>query len=250
MFRSAALLKTSVHSKKLVANWTPGRRTLFTKHRKNSPHYLLSPIHYEPGYAYPLVVWLHGANSSELELRQVMPQVSVRNFVGVAPRGTIRTSKAQRFYGWQHTVSGVGDACQSVRECLEAAREQFNVHAKRIYIAGYGEGGTMALRVGLEHPELFAGAISLCGRVPRGANAFRRINAARRLPLMLAISPSEDGIAGSQILDDLKLLHSGGFSLELRIYPEDGSLTDLMFSDMNKWIMGQFCPSSVAALEH
>ena len=38
---------------------------------------LFAPIHYEPGYAYPLVVWLHGEGSSERELRQVMPRVSV-----------------------------------------------------------------------------------------------------------------------------------------------------------------------------
>jgi phospholipase/carboxylesterase len=105
----------------------------------------------------------------------------------------------------------------------------------------------MALRVGMEHPELFAGAISLGGRVPRGDNAFRRINAARRLPLMLAVSPCDASFTGSQVMDDLKLLHSGGFSLDLRLYPEGDSLTDVMLSDLDKWIMGRFCPTAVAA---
>jgi phospholipase/carboxylesterase len=244
MFRTPSLAKTSSASKKLVANWTPKRRTLPAQYRVSSPCCVLSPIHYEPGYAYPLVVWLHSANSSELELRQVLPLVSVRNFVGVAPRGTLRTDKTRRVYGWQQTSGDVADACQRVRDCVEIARNQFNIHADRVFVAGYGEGGTMALRVGMEHPEIFAGAISLGGRVPRGSNAFRRINAARRLPLMLSVSPCEQGYAGSQVMDDLKLLHSGGFSLELRLYPEGDSLTDTMLTDLNKWIMEQFCPSA------
>lgn len=105
----------------------------------------------------------------------------------------------------------------------------------------------MALRVGMEHPELFAGAISLGGRVPRGGNAFRRINAARRLPLMLSVSPTAEEFTNQQVMDDLRLLHCGGFSLSLRLYPEGDTLTDTMFADMNVWLMESFCPTVVSA---
>ncbi len=250
MFRTPLLTQTSVlpTSSKLVATWTETRRPLVTKRRDQSlPHCLVSPIHYEPGYAYPLVVWLHGPDSSELEVRQVMPLVSVRNFVGVAPRGTCRKSKTKRLYGWRQTASEVANACQRVRDCVDLARDQFNIHAKRVFVAGCGEGGTMALRVGMEHPELFAGAISMGGRVPRGGNAFRRINAARRLPLMLSVSPSEGEFTNEQVMDDLRLLHCGGFSLSLRLYPAENLLTDTMFSDLNVWLMEQFCPTAVSA---
>jgi phospholipase/carboxylesterase len=208
---------------------------------------LFSPIHYEPNYAYPLVVWLHGPDSSELELRQMMPLVSVRNYVGVAPRGTRRTSKTQRFYSWRQTPGEVADACQRVRDCIDIARDSFNVHDDRVFIAGCGEGGTMALRVGMEHPDLFAGAISLGGRVPRGGNAFRRINDARRLPLMLSAATDTDTYTNEQVMADVRLLHSGGFSLNVVLYPEGDGLTDTMFSDIDVWLMERACPSAVVS---
>lgn len=105
----------------------------------------------------------------------------------------------------------------------------------------------MALRVGLEHPELFAGAISLGGRVPRGGHAFRRLNAARSLPLMMSVSPNEGEFTREQVMDDLRLLHSGGFSVSLNLYPDGDSLTDVMLADVNNWVMGLACPSTVVA---
>lgn len=246
MFRAPSLTKTSLvsNTSQLVKTWPAKRRSGSTGRRDEShPHCLVAPIHYEPGYAYPLVVWLHGDESSELEVRQVMPLLSLRNYVGIAPRGTNRTSQLKRLYSWRQTVDDVADACQRVRHCLELARSQFNIHSQRVFIAGTAAGGTMALRVGMEHPELFAGAISIGGRVPRGGNAFRRINVARHLPLMLSVSPSEEEYSPTEVMDDLRLLHAGGFCLSLRLYPGGESLTDTMFSDMNVWVMEQFCPS-------
>lgn len=251
MHRTPSLTQTSVvtGSSTIVSNWTQKRKTAqITSRRVESfPHCVFTPINYEPGYAYPLIVWLHGSESSELELQQMMPLVSVRNFVGIAPRGTRRTSKNRRVFGWRQTAGEVADACQQVRDCLDIARSRFNVHAQRIFIAGRGDGGTMALRVGMEHPELFSGAISLGGRVPRGGNAFRRINAARGLPLMLSVSPTAEEFTNNQVMDDLRLLHCGGFSLSLRLYPEGEALTDTMFADLNVWLMESFCATVVSA---
>lgn len=212
----------------------------------SAPLCLFSPIHYEAGYRYPLVVWLHGPQSSELELQQVMPLVSVRNYVGVAPRGTERTSSEKRLYGWDHSPAAVADATERVLDCARIASRRFNVHPDRIFLAGYGEGGTMALRVGLDNPELFAGVCSLAGPVPRGSNAFRNLRAARRLPLMVCASPVEGEYDEQRVLEDMRLLHSGGFKLTLRIYPGGESLTRTMFSDLDLWLMSQFCPASSA----
>ena len=34
---------------------------LFSTSGQNTIHSLFAPLHYEQGYAYPLLVWLHGA---------------------------------------------------------------------------------------------------------------------------------------------------------------------------------------------
>jgi phospholipase/carboxylesterase len=209
-------------------------------------HSSFTPINYEKGYSYPLIVWLHGPESSEEEVRQVMPLVSARNYVAIAPRGTRHSQRVRSGYCWGESQDDVVDAAERVESCIAYACQQFNVHPDRIFLAGYAGGGTLALRLGMEYPEMVAGAISLGGPAPRGLRPLKRINAARKLPLMLAVSPGQTyPLQG--VMDDLRLLHGAGFSLALRLYPEGDELTTVMLADVNRWIMESFCPTVVAA---
>jgi phospholipase/carboxylesterase len=209
-------------------------------------HCCFAPMHYEQGYAYPLIVWLHGPESNEEEVQQVMPLVSARNHVAIAPRGTQSSDRIRGAFGWGNSSADVVDAFERVESCIEIAREQFHVHPDRIFLAGYSTGGTLAMRLAMEYPELAAGAISLGGPVPRGNRPLKRINEARKLPLLLSVSPGERYGLDS-VMDDLRLLHFAGFSLALSLYPEGDDLTTTMLADANRWIMDQFCPTVAPA---
>jgi len=210
---------------------------------EDSRHALFAPIHYESRYAYPLLVWLHDDGGSEREIRRLMPHVSVRNYVGASVRG-VESCGARRGYAWSETSEAIAEAAQRVRECVELARERYNVHSERVFIAGFGRGGTMALRLALAHPEWFGGAASLSGPMPRGNCPLRRVNAARRLPLFLATCRDSTEYSPAHVATDLRLLYSAGFSLSLRQYPCDFELTTAMLSDMDCWLMGLVCPST------
>ncbi len=205
--------------------------------RAAAPHYaLFAPLHYERGYAYPLLIWLHDDGGSERELRQLMPHVSVRNYVAAAARG-VGVESGRHGYTWDHCPESACEASERVTECIEAAKRRFNVHADRVFIAGQGSGGTMALRLALRYPELFAGAISIGGAMPRRHAPLNRINEARGLPILLASSRESEFYPQADVLSDLRLLHSAGFSLALRQYPGDDELTTAMLSDMDRWMM-------------
>jgi phospholipase/carboxylesterase len=175
-----------------------------------------------------------------------MPLISARNYVAIAPRGTQRSEQVRGAHSWGNTSVDVVDAFDRVESCIEIAREQFHVHPERIFLAGYSAGGTLAMRLAMEYPQLVAGAISLAGPVPRGNRLLKRFSDARKQPLMLAVSPGKQYGLDS-VMNDLRLLHSAGFSLALRLYPEGDDLTTTMMSDANRWIMDQFCPTAAAA---
>ncbi|MCA9230413.1 MAG: hypothetical protein KDA57_07165 [Planctomycetales bacterium] len=219
--------------------------------RAGASHCLFAPIHYEQRYAYPLIVWLHSGVSNEQELREVMPLVSVRNYVAVAPRGTDRVEGIRGAFTWNQSPSSIETAMDRVRQCVETAQERFRIHRERIFIAGYAAGGTMAIRLGLEYPDQFAGAISLGGAMPRGSRPLKRIAEARKLPLLLSVSPSGssdlDGYSLDQVMADVRLLHSAGSSLSVRLYPEGDGLTTVMLSDVDNWIMERACPQSIVS---
>ncbi len=92
--------------------------------RLDFDHVLFAPLHYEPGYAYPLIVWLHGRGSDERQLPRIMPLVSMRNYVAVAPRG-IRATDAGGAAAdaclWLQTDDHIQQAEQRVFDCIEAA---------------------------------------------------------------------------------------------------------------------------------
>src|SRR5689334_12243455 len=79
--------------------------------RGSHPTALFGPLHYEPNYAYPLLVWLHGAGDDESQLKRIMPLVSLRNYVGVAIRGTETASALSRAgYTWLQSRADVAVA--------------------------------------------------------------------------------------------------------------------------------------------
>ncbi len=202
------------------------------------------PLHYERNYAYPLLVWLHGPRDDESQLRRIMPQVSLRNFVGVAVRGTEPTPMAsgrdaRPTYGWQQGLAQVTLAEDRALGAIEKARSRFNIARRRIFLAGYDAGGTMALRLALRRPELFAGVVSLAGEFPVGQAPLARLMEARRVPLFLASGRDSQRYTATQVCRDLKLFHSAGLNVTLRQYPCGQELDVLMLADMNRWIMEQ-----------
>ncbi len=210
--------------------------------RADATRSFFAPVHYEHGYAYPLIVWLHGPASNETEVSKALPLISMRNYVAVAPRGTESFGDAAKGFGWGESLDDLAEAGERVMQCINEAQERFNIHPDRIFVAGYSEGGTMALRMGLENPDQFAGAISLGGPVPSGGCLLRRINEARKLPLLLSVSPDQR-YPLDRVMDNVRLLHLAGSSLSLRLYPEGDELTDLMMSDVDNWIMERVCPA-------
>ena len=197
------------------------------------------PLHFEPNYAYPLLIWLHGDGSNESELPLVMPYVSLRNYVAYAPRSPGSSGQqdgAHEHVTWPDSEESIVEASQRVFECLELARTRFQISPERVFIAGRDAGGTMALRLALANPECFKGACSIGGSFPEGHAPLAAINDARHLQLMIAHGRSSS-YDEETVCHDLRLLHVAGLSVTLRQYPCGDEMTDNMLRDLDRWMM-------------
>jgi len=203
---------------------------------------LFAPLHYEPGYAYPLIVWLHGEGFDERQLMKVMPLVSMRNYAAVAPRGTCFLGYGEENrtgYGWQQSDEQIAEAQQKIFDGIEAAEKKFHVDPRRVFLVGFDSGGTMAFRVATNHPQRFAGVMSLCGAFPTDRTPLGNLNAARRLPMFLAVGRDAQQYPASAVCDALRLFHTAGMSLTLRQYPCGHQLAPQMLRDVDRWIIEQ-----------
>jgi phospholipase/carboxylesterase len=201
---------------------------------------VFTPLHYERNYAYPLVVWLHGPDDGEHQLARVMPLVSLRNYVAIAPRGTVAGAAKLTAFCWQQVEEQITAAEERVLECLAIARQRFNVSPGRVFLAGHGCGGTMALRLAFRNPDHFAGVVSFGGRFPSGNAPLARLNAARRLAILLGCSRASRRYTTDMFCDDLRLIHAAGVpAITVCQYPGDDSLYPRMLADLDRWLMEQ-----------
>ena len=206
----------------------PGHRSVF------------APLHYESGYAYPLLVWLHGPASDESQLMRIMPHISMRNYVAIAPRGT-ESAASEDGCCWSQEPGKIQVADELVETGIEWARQHYSIASTRVFLAGFGDGGTMALRLALRRPRRFAGAVSICGGMPVGDGPLRKFHEARKRPLLILSGRQSGAYPETQLCRDLRLLYSAGIDVTLRLHPGQDELTSGMLADMDRWLMERVC---------
>lgn len=224
------------------------------KTRRTHPHILFSPMHYEPMYSYPLLVWLHGSGDDERQLTRIIPEISLRNYVAVAPRGLpidqpvplptldlsvsaiLHRSKDNFDWGFYDDFSLIE---QRVFDCITIAKERCNIAEHRIFIAGFGTGGTTALRLAMLYPDYFAGAASFVGEIPNNSTIFPSWRTTSPLSVLLGINESVTHHASRM----MELFYMAGLNVEIREYFDARSLTPAMLQDLNRYMMEIVCPA-------
>lgn len=196
---------------------------------------LFVPLHYEKKYAYPLIVWLHDDGKSAQQVQDVMLDLSMRNYVAVAPQSLHGNNQAGYF--WDQNWDSIEHAHKTVLEAIEFAQARCHIHPNRIYIAGMGSGGTMAFRIGFSQADRFAGIVSIHGPLPTGSSPLRDWTRCRKLPIYWTHARSSEEFDQGQLCAQLRLLHIAGFTVNLRQYTQSESSCPQMMCDMNRWIM-------------
>ena len=197
------------------------------------------PHHYEPNYAYPLLVWLHGPGDDQRQLGRIMPYLSTQNYVAAGPFGCSPPLPGELGVRWSQTPHAIEQAEQRVWDAIDLARDRYHIAADRIFLAGFQCGGTMALRIGLQHPQRFAGVLSIGGAFPEGLSPLARLRQIRELPIFIAQGRDSLEYPLQQSCDELRLFHAAALHVTLRQYPCADELTTAMLSDVNAWLMEQ-----------
>lgn len=202
----------------------------------DEPHAIALPSVYEHGYAYPLIVWFHDDGGNEEDIFDALPMISDRNYLALALRGNLpgRDGGAR----WATALDGPLAAARRVEEAVAEMQRQFHVHPQRIYLAGVGSGGTTALEVLLDHPEVFVGAACLCGEFPAVENPLARFRGLRGRRILLSTTLDCPDVKVVDLVVSGRLLYTAGMQVGTRIYQQSGETARAkMFRDVDRWIM-------------
>lgn len=201
----------------------------------DEPHAIALPEVYEPGYSYPLIVWFHGPGENEEEIFRVLPDISERNYIAIALRGD-RPANG----GWEWTTGELGPSAlaDKLEEAIARLGEKFSINPDRVFLAGAGSGGTTAIALLMERPELFTGAASLRGEFPAITQPLARFRGLRGRRILLSTTLDCPDVKVVDTVSTGRLLHSAGMHVGTRIYQKlDGETSIKMFRDVDHWIM-------------
>ncbi len=169
------------------------------------------------------------------------------NYVAVSPRGLCvgGQESGADVLGWPQDPEQIQEAGHRVFDSIEAAQDKYHIASQRVFLAGFGGGGTMALRLGLAYPSCFAGVISLAGGFPSGQTPLSGLSEARKLPIFLAVCRDSGDYPPAVACADLRLFHTAGISITLRQYPCAQQLSPLMLRDLDRWVIEQLAASVI-----
>lgn len=238
------------------------------------------PDRYEPNYPYPLLVWFHGRGSDEESTLRYMSRLSRRNYVAIGLRGPemVLTRGRGLGFGWGAEFSSLTWPCTRARGRTDSIMSQFrqslgcedspshlcqiedsvfsevretrrmlHVHSERIYLIGVGEGAAVAFRLGLSHPDRFAGVISINGWVPGGFPQLARWKTIRHHDFrILALHGAwNERVPAARTRETVSSYREVGIPVSSQEYPSRHGVSRRMLSDIDEWLIRQ-CSSNRA----
>jgi pimeloyl-ACP methyl ester carboxylesterase len=128
-------------------------QTKMHSRKKSNIHYLLQlPPEYHHGRSCPVLIALTQAGEKPRTMLENCSELAAKSgYILVVPDWQQR-GVAYHYTSEEHKI---------VLDVLLDLRRRFQVDSDRVFLLGNGEGGSMAMDLGLSHPDLFAGVIPI-----------------------------------------------------------------------------------------
>ena len=125
------------------------------------------PEGYESRYAYPVVVWLEGSDHSQAAgARSWFPRASDRNCIVISLEPPL-VGSAGSSPEWRSSPDDLWEVLDYVGTAVAEVSAEMNVHPDRVFLAGNGDGGSVACDLLCVDPDQFAGAIAVAPSGPQ-----------------------------------------------------------------------------------
>ncbi|MFQ5488055.1 MAG: alpha/beta hydrolase [Gammaproteobacteria bacterium] len=171
------------------------------------------------------IIWLHGLGADGHDFVPLVPALALPPAMAIrfifphAPRRAVTINGGMVMRAWydiydagftrREDEAGIHDAAQRVDALIRREIER-GIPPQRIVLAGFSQGGAIALHCGLRHPQPLAGIMALSSYLPLAARLAEEQHSANRQTPILMIHGSRDAIvppplahASKRILEQL-----------------------------------------------
>jgi phospholipase/carboxylesterase len=213
---------------------------------------LLEKIEVETG-ASPTatVIWMHGLGADGHDFEPIVPELGLPGSLPVrfifphAPVRKVTLNMGMAMRAWYDIIElgGAREDGEGLRlsqeavEALISGEEARGIAANRIVLAGFSQGGAVALQTGLRHPQRLAGLMVLSSYLPlAGTVEAERHEVNRDVPIFMAHGTDDPMIAIGRAQQSRKMLEALGYAIEWHEYRMPHSVCPQEIADIAAWL--------------
>jgi phospholipase/carboxylesterase len=198
------------------------------------------------------VIWLHGLGADGHDFVPIVPELRLPDSLAVRfvfPHARVRPVTINNGYAMRawydikalalsgpEDEAGIRESENAIRGYMQRERDA-GIAAAKIVIAGFSQGGAIALQTALRYPQRLAGVMALSTYLPlRGTLAEEAATANRDLPVLMChgrqdpVVPMRLGEVSRDVLQQL------GFAVEWCEYAMEHSVCAEEIAHIGRWL--------------
>ncbi len=199
------------------------------------------------------VVLMHGLGADGHDFESIVPEMrlpasaSIRWVFPHAPVRPVTINAGSRMRAWYDIAgldrrspeddAGIRDSARAVHDLVHRERDR-GIDSSRIVVAGFSQGGALALFAALRWPERLAGVAALSTYLPLATTLGKEAHPANAaVPVFMAHGTYDSLVAPELGRGSRDLLRAQGYDVEWHEYPIPHSVSAEEVADLREWLL-------------
>jgi phospholipase/carboxylesterase len=196
------------------------------------------------------VIWMHGLGADASDFEPIVPilglSAPIRFVFPNAPVRRVTINDGMEMRAWydidpRAPLSGAAEIRESARsiEQLLARENERGIPTHRVVLAGFSQGGVIALHLGLRHPDRLAGIMALSTHVHDPEHLADEVSLASvDVPIFMAHGHSDAMIPITRAVISRDTLRALNYQVEWHEYRMGHQVCPEEIGDISRWLNG------------
>ena len=196
------------------------------------------------------IIWLHGLGADGHDFEPLVPQlglVDVRVVLPHAPRRPVTINGGMVMPAWYDILApdfnrgqdsaGIRASGQQLQALIQREIDA-GIPAEKILLAGFSQGGAVALHTGLRYSQSLAGILVLSAYLPLADTLQSEASAANAaVPIMMAHGMQDPVVPPMLALQSRDILQQQGYHVNWHSYPMQHAVCPEEMLDIRDWLL-------------